>query len=151
MGMKYIKEFLIENELEDLRRDLMGLGYERWEVSVNGTITIKKGSNRWMSYEVWSKGVGDTKESAMRYALQAIYKCVQEGEVIEGIRERWDGEISKELKDKGVMLIPAVSSKGIEGEVEWEFSPSTELVSYGNALPEFFGEYYKEDGKFYKR
>lgn len=152
--MKYIKAFLVESELEDLRRDLMGLGYERWEVSVNGTISIRKEVDRWMSYEVWAKGVGDTKESAMRYALQAIYECVEEGEVIEEVKSEWKGEmvnINFKFSKATQSLKNIFPPDEIGGEVEWEFSTSTELESYGKALPEFNGEFYIVDGKIYKR
>lgn len=150
--MKYIKEFLVESEIEDLRRDLMGLGYERWEVSMEGIATLKRGSNSWMSYEVWCKGVGDSKESALRLAIQALSESVKTGNPVEDVKMEWNGGIGN-IKFKGVEVIRLedIFSTQIEGEVECRFYSTKELESYANCLPEFTGEYYKENGTIYKR
>ena len=150
--MKYIKEFLVENSLEDLRRDLMGLGYERWEVSMEGIATFKRGPNSWMSYNVWCKGVGGSKESALRLTIQALYESVQSGNPVDNVKMEWKGGIGNiKFRDVEVIRLVDIFSTQIEGEVECRFDFSKELESYANCLPEFIGEYYKENGTIYKR
>lgn len=71
--MKYIKEFLLENELDDLRMDLMGLGFTRWEVEMWGKFTDKD----W-EMDFSAKGKGDSEEQAAGFALSAILKMLYE-------------------------------------------------------------------------
>ena len=71
--MKKFSEFLLENELEDLRMDLMGLGFTRWEVEMWGKFTDED----W-EMDFSAKGKGDSKEEAAGFALSAILKMLYE-------------------------------------------------------------------------
>jgi hypothetical protein len=76
--MKRFGEFLLENELEDLRKDLLNLGYSRKEVKLSGAFIYEDTRGISWECEYESVGYGDTEILAASYALSALIKCLKE-------------------------------------------------------------------------
>lgn len=90
--MKKFNEFLLEGELEDLRMDLIGLGFTRWEVVISGEFNDKE----WQT-EFNSKGKGDTKEEAANFALSALLDLLYPTTYLPG--KRFSDFMQHEIKE----------------------------------------------------
>jgi hypothetical protein len=89
--MKKFHEFLLENEMDDLRMDLMGLGFTRWEVVIWGEFEDEE----WQT-EFNSKGKGDSKEEAAEFALSAILDVLYPTNYLPG--KRFNDQMQHEIK-----------------------------------------------------
>lgn len=69
--MKKFHEFLKESELDDLRADLVGLGFTRWEVEISGEFV----DDEWV-INFTAEGKGDTKEEAAEFAISVILQML---------------------------------------------------------------------------
>jgi hypothetical protein len=78
--MKTFQEFIGESELDDLRRDLMSLGYAGFTATIEayGSTRIAEHIDRYTRYyEGISTGYGDTKEEALRHAILSLFMAIE--------------------------------------------------------------------------
>jgi hypothetical protein len=148
--MKTFREFIGESELDDLRRELGSLGFLRHEVQLEVYAIVEEG-RYFHNCQGWCKGAGDTKEEALKHALWALGKAFPKGEIsLQGnslaaakldIPSRVLDDLMKGLplhlaKNK---IYPSV----IDGTITADFREVEYPESFGNALVESKGKYYK--------
>lgn len=78
--MKTFQEFIGESELDDLRRDLMGMGFGKITATIEayGSTRIAEHIDRYTRYyEGISTGYGDTKEEALRHAILSLFMAIE--------------------------------------------------------------------------
>jgi hypothetical protein len=124
--MKNWKEFLIEGELDDLRRDLIGLGFTRKKVIVKGSFMHTEDEGVW-SCTFESEGVGDGEKEAASYALLALIKLIKKGSRGESVVElRRLDSLHKKMRDRiivGNFTIQDLDGWVVEGRLEeWTMS-----------------------------
>jgi len=84
------EDSLLENELEDLRKDLLGLGFSRSEIQVEGRIIDED-----YDLEFSGEGRGDSEEEAARMVVNAMCKMLFGRTKNKGVIEVEDGELKK--------------------------------------------------------
>ena len=75
------EDSLLENELENLRRDLMGMGFQKISATIDayGSSRIYEFIENYNKYyEGSSTGYGDTKEEALRHAILALFMGIED-------------------------------------------------------------------------
>jgi hypothetical protein len=78
--MKKFQEFIVESELDDLRRDLMSLGYVWFTATIEawGISRVSERADRYHTYyEGNSTGYGETKEKALRHAILSFFMAIE--------------------------------------------------------------------------
>jgi hypothetical protein len=79
--MRKFQEFIVESELDDLRRDLMGMGFQKISATIDayGSSRISEYIESYNKYyEGSSTGYGDTKEEALRHAILALFMGIED-------------------------------------------------------------------------
>ena len=148
--MKRFREFILENELEDLRRELGSLGFLRHEVQLEVYAIVEEGVY-FHNCQGWCKGAGDTKEAALKHALWALGKVFPKGEIslqgnsLAAAKLDISSQVLEDLT-KGLFLnlkknkiYPSV----IDGTITADFREVEAPESFGNALVASTRKHYK--------
>jgi len=148
--MKKFAQFILENELDDLRRELGSLGFLRHEVQLEVYAIVEEGGY-FHNCQGWCKGAGDTKEAALEHALWALGKAFPEGEIrLQGnLLAAAKLDIPSLVLDDLIKGLPLHLAKNkiypsvIDGTITADFREVEYPESFGNALVTSKGKYYK--------